>query len=68
MKLKASRRPMISEAVPQKEAPMHRPRKRDKVVYLTSVSLTPNSAESCGKVNATPYSNHINEILISNAE
>jgi len=46
VKLKARRRPIMSDAVPQKDAPMQRPRKSDSVVYLTSVSLTPNSALS----------------------
>ena len=32
VKLKARRRPIISEAVPQNEAPMQRPRKRARVV------------------------------------
>ena len=33
---------------------MQRPRKSASVVYLTSVSLTPNSTLSCGSVRATP--------------
>jgi hypothetical protein len=61
--LKASRRPKTSEAVPQNEAPRQRPRKSDNVVYLTSVSLTPNSTDSCGKVRATPYFISVNQVL-----
>lgn len=55
VKLNARRRPTTSDAVPQKEAPMQRPRKSARVVYLTSVSLTPNSADSWGRVRATPF-------------
>jgi hypothetical protein len=36
---------MMSDAVPQNEAPMQRPRKSAKVVYRTSLSLTLNSLE-----------------------
>jgi hypothetical protein len=41
---------------------MQRPRKSERVVYLTSVSLTPNSAVSWGNVSATPC-----QIIVSNS-
>lgn len=52
--LNARRRPTTSDAVPQKLAPMHKPKKRDKVVYRTVRESTPNSTLSCGSVRATP--------------
>jgi hypothetical protein len=46
VKLKAKRRPTTSEAVPQKLAPMQRPKKRANVVYLMLLESTPNSTAS----------------------
>lgn len=59
VKLKAGFRPMMSEIVPQKTAPMQSPAKRDKVVYRTFVELTPYSLLSEGKVKATPCSHKL---------
>lgn len=53
--LKASRRPTMSEATPQNEAPMQRPKKRAQVVKRTCDSETPNSCWRGGNVRATPY-------------
>jgi hypothetical protein len=53
--LNARRRPTKSEAIPQKDAPMHRPTNSDAVVKRTWVVDTPNSAVSDGNVRATPY-------------
>ena len=47
------RRPITSEATPQNEAPTHNPAKSEQVVYLTVVSVGPNSDVSDGSVNAT---------------
>jgi hypothetical protein len=50
---------MTSEIVPQKEAPRQRPRKSERVVKRTEVSLTPYSAERDGRVRATPWSQRL---------
>lgn len=52
--LKAMRRPMMSDPMPQQKLPKHSPTKRELVVYLTVFSDTPNSVESDGRVNETP--------------
>ena len=51
----------MSEAIPQKDAPMQRPRNRAQVVNLTWVSLMPNSVDSCVRVKATPWSHKLNK-------
>jgi hypothetical protein len=51
--LKANRRPMISEAMPQKEAPRHNPTNKEQVVYRTCVLDTPYSSVKDGRVSAT---------------
>jgi hypothetical protein len=53
--LNAGRRPIASEAIPQKEAPIIRPTKREQVAKRESVSETPNSVAMGVKVSATPY-------------
>lgn len=53
--LKAIRRPMMSDATPQKLAPRQRPVKTAHVVYRTLVSDTLNSSAMEGNVSATPY-------------
>ena len=53
--LKAMRRPIMSEPMPQKKLPKQRPTKSELVVYRTVFSDTPNSAERDGSVNETPY-------------
>jgi hypothetical protein len=57
VKLKAKRRPTTSDAVPQKLAPMQRPRKSARVVYRIWFSSTPNSLDMEVKVSAMPYAN-----------
>lgn len=52
--LKAMRRPIMSDAMPQNVDPIDRPTKVIIVVYLTRVLLTPNSVESCGSTSAKP--------------
>ena len=54
VQLKAGLRPITSEAMPQKEAPMQRPTKVAHVVYRTCVDDGPNSSVNWGKVSATP--------------
>lgn len=54
VELKASRRPTMSEAIPQNEAPIVRPMNVAKVVKRTFVVLMPNSYPICGRVWATP--------------
>lgn len=56
VKLKASRRPMTSEAIPQNDAPKQRPRNRLSVVKRTVFESTPNSSLRPGRVSATPCS------------
>ena len=46
---------MISEATPQKDAPMQRPMNVAQVVYRTCVEDGPNSRVREGKVKASPY-------------
>lgn len=53
--LKAGRRPMASEAIPQKEAPMIRPTKRAHVANRDWLSGIPNSLATGVSVRATPY-------------
>lgn len=55
VQLNAGRRPMASEAMPQKEAPIIKPTKRAHVAKRELVSEIPNSLESGVKVRATPY-------------
>lgn len=55
VKLNAGRRPIISEAMPQNDAPRQRPRNRAQVVKRTRFSSTPNSSVNWGNVSATPY-------------
>jgi hypothetical protein len=54
VRLKAMRRPKISDPRPQKKLPKHNPTKRALVVYRTVFSDTPNSTERDGKVRDTP--------------
>lgn len=53
--LKAGRRPMASDAIPQKEAPMIRPTKRAQVANREWLSEIPNSLATGVSVRATPY-------------
>jgi len=53
--LKAGRRPMASEAIPQKEAPMIKPTKRAHVANREWLSEIPNSLAIGVSVRATPY-------------
>src|SRR3569833_2931789 len=55
VQLKAMRRPMMSDPMPQKKLPKHRPRNRELVVYRTVFSETPNSAEREGRMRETPW-------------
>lgn len=55
VRLKAGRRPITSEAMPQKEAPRQRPKNKAQVVKRTVLSEMPNSMESWVSVKATPY-------------
>jgi hypothetical protein len=57
--LNANRRPMTSDPIPQKHAPMQRPMKSEQVVYLTFFSETPNVVCNEGSVNATPWSQRL---------
>ncbi len=70
VRLKASLRPMISEATPQKLAPRQRPAVKAQVVYLTCASEMSNSAWSDGRHSATPsiqrLNIHVNTTLKSN--
>jgi hypothetical protein len=52
--LKAGRLPIASEAIPQKEAPIIRPTKREHVANRDSFSETPNSLAIGVSVRATP--------------
>jgi hypothetical protein len=45
---------MISDPIPQKLAPRHRPMKREQVVYLIFLSEMLNSPDNDGSVRATP--------------
>lgn len=54
VKLKAGRRPIRSEIIPQKEAPRQRPKNREHVVKRTQDDETPNSDDSGGNVRAIP--------------
>jgi len=56
--LKASRRPMMSEATPQKDAPIHNPVNMEQVVYRTCVLEGPNSDVKEGRVSATTFRFH----------
>lgn len=60
--LKAGRRPMASDAIPQKEAPTINPTKREQVANRESVSETPNSIARGVRVRATPYTLLADEI------
>ena len=55
VQLKAMRRPKISDPMPQRKLPKHKPRNNELVVYLTVFSETPNSADRDGNVSETPY-------------
>ena len=59
LKLKAGRRPMISDAIPQKEAPQQRPTNVAHVVYLMVMLSTPNSGLNFGKHKARPWSQRL---------
>lgn len=52
--LKAIRRPTTSEAIPQKDAPRHRPMNKAAVVKRTWVDEIPNSWETEFRVKAMP--------------
>jgi len=52
--LKAGRRPIMSDAMPQMVDPKARPMKVIMVVYLTWVLLIPYSTASCGSTSASP--------------
>ena len=52
--LNAKRRPIKSDAIPQKLAPIHSPTNNAHVVNRTCDSETPNSRDSWGRVRATP--------------
>lgn len=62
--LKAGRRPIASEAIPQNEAPTIKPTKREQVANRESVSDTPNSIANGVKVRATPYDRLADEINV----
>jgi hypothetical protein len=53
---------MISEPMPQNEAPMQRPTNKAQVVYRTFVSEISNSLEIEGRVRATPCSQRLSHV------
>lgn len=54
VRLKAGRRPTISDATPQKDAPRQSPTNKAQVVKRTRVEEMPNSEATGVNVRATP--------------